>query len=75
MLGIYKPSNQKETELLQELSQLFDFDSLRYEDIIIMIDFNMTMENHHFNEFMKIMLLSCLINKRTYYQSKKSKLH
>ena len=54
MLGIYKAPNQKEAEFLQHLSWLLDFYNTTYENIIIIEDFNMTIENHYFNDFMEV---------------------
>ena len=54
MLGIYKALNQKEAEFLQHLSWLLDFYNTTYENIIIIEDFNMTIENHYFNDFMEV---------------------
>ena len=54
VLGIYKTPNQKATEHLQHLSWLFHFYNVTYENIIIIRDFNMTSENHYFNDFMEM---------------------
>ena len=69
ILGIYKVSNQKEAEFLQHLSWLLDFHNTTYENIIIIRDFNMTIENHYFNDFREMLALSCLISKPTCFQS------
>ena len=60
MLGIYKPLIQNETEFLQQLSSVVAFYYPRYENIIIIGDFNMTVENHHLS----------LMTKPTCHQSK-----
>ena len=65
---IYKPLNQKERELLQDLRCLIGFYEPVYENVIIITDFNMTLENHHFNKYMKMFALFYLINKPTCYQ-------
>ena len=44
MLGIYKPPIQSGTEFLQKPSSVFAFNYPRYEDIIIIGHFNMTVE-------------------------------
>ena len=67
ILGIYKTPKQKEVEFLQHLSWLLDFYSTTYENIIG--DFNMTIGNHYFNDFMEMFALSCLISKSTCFQS------
>ena len=69
ILGIYKAPNQKDAEFLQHLSWLLDFYNTTHENIIIIGDFNMTTENHYFNDFMEMFTLSCLINKPTCFQS------
>ena len=47
MLGIYKPLIQDETDFLQQLSSLLAFYYPRYENIMVIEDFNVTVENHH----------------------------
>ena len=69
ILGIYKAPNQKEAEFLQHLSWLLDFYNTPYENIIIIRDFNITIENHYFNDFMEMFALPCLISKPTCFQS------
>lgn len=70
MLGIYKPPNQKEKEFLQESNQLSGFHTPVYETTIIIGDLNMTIEKHHFSQFIGIVALFYRVNKPTYYQSK-----
>ena len=60
ILGIYKTSNQKEAEFLQILSWLVDFHNTTYENIIIIGDFNLTIENHYFNDFREMFVLRAL---------------
>ena len=60
ILGIYKTSNQKEAEFLKILSWLVDFHNTTYENIIIIGDFNMTIENHYFNDFREMFVLRAL---------------
>ena len=67
ILGIYKTPKQKEVEFLQHLSWLLDFYSTTYENIIG--DFNMTIGNHYFNDFMEMFALSCLISNPSCFQS------
>ena len=57
---IYKTSNQKEAEFLKILSWLVDFHNTTYENIIIIGDFNMTIENHYFNDFREMFVLRAL---------------
>ena len=69
ILGIYKTPNQKEAAFLQHLSCLLDFYNTAYENIIIIGDFNMTIENHYFNDFMEMFALSYLISNPSCFQS------
>ena len=42
---------------------------MTYENIIIIGDFNITIKNHYFKDFMKMFALFCLISKPTCFQS------
>ena len=70
MLRIYKPPIQNETEFLQQLSSALAFYYRGHENIIIIGDFNMTVENHHLNDLIQTFALSCLTNKPICHQSK-----
>ena len=69
ILGIYKTPSQKEADFLQHLSWLLDFHIMTYKNIIIIGDFNMTIKNHYFKDFMEMFALLCLISKPTCFQS------
>ena len=56
--------------VLQSLSLVLAFYYLRYENIIIIGDFNMAVENHHLSDFMQTIAFSGFITKPTCHQSK-----
>ena len=63
MLIISKPPFQIETGFSQQLRSVNVFYYPRYENIIIMGEFIMTVENHHRDLFIQTYALSCLITK------------
>ena len=65
MLGIYKPPKQDNSEFLETMNILLNDYTETYENIIILGDFNMTVENPPLNGFMKLDDMPHLINEPT----------
>ena len=69
MLGIYKPPKQDNSEFLEPTNVLLNDYIETYENIIILGDFNMTVENPQLNGFMQLHCMSHLINETNCFQS------
>ena len=67
LLGIYKPPKQDGSEFLETI--LSSDDAETNKNIIILQDFNMTVENPQVNGFMQLHDLPRLINEPTCFQS------
>ena len=68
MLGIYKPPKQDNSEFLDTINILLNDNTETYENIIILGDFNMTIENRQLNGFMQLHDMSHFINEPTCFQ-------
>ena len=68
-LCVYKPPNQNDSVFAEGISAITNEYSAQYEHIVIFGDFNMSVENSHFQDLMQIYDLSPLINEPTCVQS------
>ena len=62
-LGIYKPPSQSEIEFTNKLSLVIDHYLPKYENLILIGDFNLSTENHHLNAVIRADNLNNLIKK------------
>ena len=69
IIGLYKPPTLNEIMFLESLSKILNRLSCRYENMILIGDFNLTVENINLEIFMNTYDLECLIKKPTCYQS------
>ena len=69
-IGLYKPPSQNENYFLNNLSLVMNRLTCKYENLILIGDFNMTVENKNLETFMNAFGLECLIKKPTCFQSK-----
>ena len=69
ILGLYKPPSLNETYFLEALSKILGKLTCQYENIILIGDFNLTVENNNLENFMSTFDLECLIKKPTCFQS------
>ena len=46
-LVIYKPPSQNDIEFLRRISLILDYYLPRYENLVVISDFNLTIENSH----------------------------
>ena len=72
-IGLYKPPSQNEKYFLDNLSLALTKMSCEYENVVLIGDFNLTVENKNLEVFMNAFDLECLIKKPTCFQS--TKLH
>ena len=68
-IGIYKPPSKSEREFTNRLSSIIDYYSPKYENLILIGDFNLSIENQHLNALIQAYNLNNLINKPTCFQS------
>ena len=68
-LCVYKPPNQNDSVFVEAISAITNEYSAQYEHIVIFGDFNMSVENSHFQNLMQIYDLSPLIKEPTCFQS------
>ena len=61
-IGIYKPPSQSGNEFTNRLSLIIDYYLLKYENLILIGDFNLSTENQHLNALMQAYNLNNLIN-------------
>ena len=67
-LCIYKPSNQNDLVFVEAISAITNEYSAQYEHIVIFGDFNMPVENSHFQNLMQIYDLSPFTKEPTCFQ-------
>ena len=67
--GLYKSSSQNENYFLDILSEVLSKQACQYENVMLIRDFNFTVNNKNLVVFMKTFNLKNLINKLTYFQS------
>ena len=65
-LGIYKPPCQNDIEFLNLINSILDHYLTRYENIILIADFNLYVENTHLETTLENYDLNDLINKPSY---------
>ena len=68
-IGLYKPPSQNEKYFLDNLSFALTKMSCEYENVMLIGDFNLTVENKNLEVFMNAFDLECLIKKPTCFQS------
>ena len=68
-LCVYKPPNQNDFVFVEAISAIINKYSAQYEHIVIFGDFNMSVENSHFQNLKEIYDLSPLIREPTCFQS------
>ena len=68
-LGIYKPPSQNDIEFLRRISLILYYYLPRYENFVVIGDFNLPVENKHLEAIIQAYDLSSLIKKPTCYQS------
>ena len=68
-LCLYKPPNQNDAVFVEAIIAIINEYSAQYEYIVIFDDFNMSIENSHFQNLMQIYDLSLLIKEPTCFQS------
>ena len=66
---MYKPTCQSDIEFLNRINSIFDHCLATYENIILIGNFNLCVENTHFETTLENYDLSNLINEPTFYQS------
>ena len=69
--GLYKPPSQNNKYFLDNLSLILNKLTFQFENIILMGDFNFTVENKNLEVFMSTFDMECLIKKPTCFQSAK----
>ena len=68
-IGIYKPPSQSDKEFTNRLSSIIDYYSPKYENLILIGDFNLSIENQYLDALIQTYNLNNLINKPTCFQS------
>ena len=68
-VGCYKPPGQNEELFISNLSKTINVFSTKYDNILLMNDFNLTIENKHFEELLNLFKLKSLLSSLTYFQS------
>ena len=69
LLGVYKPLNQNDIEFLNRIGAILDYFSQKYDNVTIIVDFNITTENTHLQSMMQAYNLNNLIKEPTCFQS------
>ena len=67
-IGIYKPPSQSDNELTNRLSLIIAYYSPKYENLILIGDFNLSTGNQHLDALIQAYNLNNLINKPTWFQ-------
>ena len=70
-IGIYKPPSQSDNEFTNRLSLIIDYYLPKYENLILIGDFNLSTENQHIDALIQAYNLNNLTNKPTCFQSNK----
>ena len=66
---MYKPPSQSDREFANRLSSIIDYYSPKYENLILIADFNLSIENQPLDALIQAYNLNNLINKPTCLQS------
>ena len=70
VLGIYKPPKQSDSTFISEIQGALNHYSKTYENIIVLGDFNMTIDNKNLDEMVNSYDLVSLIKEPTCYKGK-----
>ena len=65
----YKPTSQNEEFFISNLSKTINAFSTKYDNILLMGDFNLTIKNKHLEELLNLFNLKSLISSPTCFQS------
>ena len=68
-LGCYKPPSQNEEFYISNLSKAINEFPAKYDKILLMGDFNLTTENKHLEELLRLFNIKSLISSPTCFQS------
>ena len=68
-VGCYKPPSQNEEFFISNLSKTINAFSTKYDNILLMGDFNLTIENKHLEELLSVLNIKSLISYPTCFQS------
>ena len=68
-VGCYKPPSQNEEFFISNLSKTINAFSTKYDNILSMADFNLTIENKHLEELLNLFNLKSLISSPKCFQS------
>ena len=68
-LDCYKPPSQNEESFISNRSRTINPFSTKYYNVLLMDDFNLTIENKHLEELLNLFNLKCLISSATCFQS------
>ena len=68
-IGLYKSPSQNENYFLDILSKVLSKQTCQYENVMLIGDFNLTVNNKNLRVFMNTFNLDSLINKPTCFQS------
>ena len=68
-ISIYKPPSQSHKEFTNRLSSIIDYYSPKYKNLILIGDFNLSIENQHLDALIQAYNLNNFINKPTCFQS------
>ena len=68
-MGCYKPPSQNEEFFISNLSKTINAFSTKYDNILLMGDFNLTIENKHLEELLSLFNIKSLISSPTCFQS------
>ena len=67
-LGIYKPPSQGDNKFMSKLSLVIDYYLPKYENLILIKDFNLSTENRLLDAVIQAHNLNKLLNKPTHFQ-------
>ena len=68
-IGLYKPPSQNDKYFLDNLSLILNKLTCKFDSIMLMEDFNLTVENKNLEVFMSTFDMQGLIKKSTCFQS------
>ena len=68
-MGCYKSPSQNEEFFISNLSKTINASSAKYDNTLLMGDFNLTIENKHLEELLRIFNIKSLISSTTCFQS------
>ena len=68
-VGCYKPPSQNEELFISDLSKTINAFSIKHDKIMLMGDFNLTIENTHLEELLSLFNIKSLISSPRCFQS------